>query len=482
MQQMAQIAVVIVTVALVSSSVAGEAAKETTPLQAALANTKPLEHPQGDRPPLVLWTPDLPATAGDAELEQVIKDLKARGIGLLHRWGGDADEASAAGIRIGKLQRKLGMPVLVDGTGLAHGFFTGDEKMGHVDADGKHFRDTSFFWSPGCPFTLEERFAEKRKAFADYARRYRQAGVAIDYWMGDFEFDGPNEWNDGWAAAKKCTVCREKIPNIDTDFAAFQKAVRDIRTRMQREAWVEPLRAAFPAIRIGNYGMNPHDGFRYWSDFYENPSTDLPHKMDGKAIYRPWADEFKGSGYTIAMPVIYTWFRIWDSYTFENKQYRWFSNMLREASSVGRSKSAGLPVIAFVHWSTTNPPKELPAGFEPMSEATYEELLWHMLLRGTTGFAMWSPPNETAVEVQPVHRVYAASLQYADFLSKGVPQVFDVPEQPGTVVSAVRLGRKLLARRTDFAESDKPVEIKVDGKSVVIPPKAKECLVLDLPR
>jgi len=157
-----------------------------------------------------------------------------------------------------------------------------------------------------------------------------------------------------------------------------------------------------------------------------------------------------------------------------------------------------------VYWSTTDPPKEPPKPFKPasgetyydelvwhllvehgardfeaMSRETYEELLWHLLLRGCDTFAMWSPAPETAVEVQPVHKVYADSLQYAEFLDNGKPVLFDVPNQPGTVISALQLGGKLLVRRTDFAGDDKPVDVMVDGKKVSVPAAVGKCLILE---
>ncbi|HUW30444.1 MAG TPA: hypothetical protein VM223_02405 [Planctomycetota bacterium] len=462
---------------IVSCALAGEA-KGPSPLEMVLANTKALDHPQGNRPPLVFWTPNLPS-ANNPNLEKVLAELKARGIGLMHRWGGDPEKSTDGWIKIGLIQKKLGMPILVDGTGHVHGFLGGDD-TGHVDKDGKRFRDKSFNWQPPCPFAIQPRFEAKRKVYEAFAQKYKDAGLTVDYWMADFEFDGPNEWNDGWAAAKQCTVCREKIPTIDTDFLAWQKAARDARTAMQHDVWVQPLKAAFPAIRIGNYGMNSHDGFRYYKDFYEKFDPNLPHKKDQNMLYRPWAKEFEPSGYTLAMPVVYTWGWIFDAYTFPNKQYRWFYNMLLESTSVAKSTPASVPIMPFVHWSTTDPAKTPLEGFEAMSRETYEELLWHMLLRGCDTFAMWSPGPETAVEVQPVQKVYGDSLQYTEFLDKGKPVLFDVPKQPGTVVSALQLGGKLLVRRTDFAGNTKPMEVTIDGKKLSVPAAPGKCSIIDI--
>ena len=52
---------------------------------------------------------------------------------------------------------------------------------------------------------------------------------------------------------------------------------------------------------------------------------------------------------------------------------------------------------------------------------------------------MRCPAPELAQEVRPVHRVYAAALEHKEFLDRGQPVFFDVPEQPGSVVSALQL-------------------------------------------
>lgn len=456
--------------------------KRPMPLEMVLAETRPLADPRLARPPLVLWTPNFPAGADDAELERTLKQLKARGIALLHRWRGNFNKSAAAAIRIGRLQKKLAMPICIDATGVAHGFFDGSKELGHVDKRGRRFFDTSFPWRPGCAFTVHKRYGQRRKVVEAYLRKYKKAGLVIDYWLCDFEIDGPNEWNGGWAAAKKCVVCRKKIKDIDTDFAAFQKAVRRVRTRMQNEVFCKPVRKHFPNARIGNYGMNPHDGYRYWWDYFEKPDPKLPHKKEDKAMYRPWADEFAGSGYNLAMPVVYARRRTFDSYSFANRDYRWFYNMLLEASSVGRSAPADLPVMPFVFGGLDRQGGKSAPDFAPLSVAKYEELLWHMLLRGADGFAIWSPGRDTAVEVRPVHRVWAASLKFREFLDRGVPVTFDVPKRPGPVVSALRLGDRLLVRRTDFTDLDKPVKLKVGGKTIEIPRAKGKCLLLKLPK
>src|SRR5262249_987424 len=120
-----------------------------------------------------------------------------------------------------------------------------------------------------------------------------------------------------------------------------------------------------------------------------------------------------------AMPVIYPWSWTWNWYDFEPGDYRWFYNGLLEASSVGRNTPAHVPIVAFVHWHTVDvgrsvddgAPKDAGAPAQQMSEHTYQELLWHMLLRGTDTFFLWCTESENAKEVALLHPVWAAAQE-----------------------------------------------------------------------
>jgi hypothetical protein len=202
--------------------------------------------------------------------------------------------------------------------------------------------------------------------------------------------------------------------------------------------------------------------------------------MDGRAPYRPWADEFAACGYTFAMPVVYTWYRIWSWYDWPQGDYRWFYALLLEASSVGQATPAGTPIITFVHHTTTSPPKQPDPAVKQFSSDAYKELLWHMLLRGHDTFFLWCPDDEIAQEVRPLHEVWAAALEFGEFLDKGAPVAFDVPTKPGPVVSALRLGDRLLVRRTDFTDAREPIALGVGGKTVAIPRVERRCQLLRL--
>jgi hypothetical protein len=178
--------------------------------------------------------------------------------------------------------------------------------------------------------------------------------------------------------------------------------------------------------------------------------------------------------------VAYTWYPTYQWYDFEVPDYRWFYNMLLVAGNAGKHTPADVPVITFVHWHTTAPPENPAPEVKQLSESAYRELLWHMLLRGTDTFFLWCPRDEDATEVRLVHEVYAAAQEYGDFLEHGTPVCFDVPKQPGTVVSALLLEDRLLVRRTDFTGFSEPVTIAAPNRQVTIEPRPGETQVVPL--
>ena len=103
-----------------------------------------------------------------------------------------------------------------------------------------------------------------------------------------------------------------------------------------------------------------------------------------------------------------------------------------------------------------------------------------MLLRGTDTFFLWCGRQEATKEIRLVHQVYSEAQQYGEFLSEGKPISFSVPQQPGTVISGLRLKDRVLIRRTDFEEPKGPVEITVGDKEIEVWPAARRCQILSL--
>ena len=253
----------------------------------------------------------------------------------------------------------------------------------------------------GCPFAIDFRLPEMRKQVEDFVHAYQQSDVAINFVFADWEVDGPIEWNGAWEASKRCQRCCAEIGDI-ADFHAFQSALRQKRSQLQRVMLADSVTSYFPNALVGNYAVYPHDGYRYWYDYFEQFVEDSPHKREGSARYRQWFHEFPLTGYTCAMPVVYTWDTIWDWYDFDSSDYRWFYNMLKvgnnAAQSIQNTKSAAAPLVTFVHWHTVETLDTQPPGLQQFSANTYQELLWHLLLRGHETFFMWCPSDQIVQE------------------------------------------------------------------------------------
>ena len=449
-------------------------------IEIVLREAMPLKHPRGKRLPLYLWPAMNPGKLSDAQALDLVRELDRRGVGLVSRWDHSRFEGSLAdALPVARAQKRLGLLINIDATPCMYSFFNGDESTAHVDDDGKPFWDPSFGKADmGCPFATDHRRADIRGRIERFADAYAKEGLSPGFVFADWEVDGPIAWNGAWEASKRCKRCRDRVPEIG-NFLAFQKALYDLRADMQRDVYAEPLRRRFPDILVGNYGVYPHDGFRYWYDYFEREEAWYPGIRDGRALYRHWPDEFTGTDYTFAMPVVYTWSRMWHWYDFDNADYRWFRPMLLAATNAARHTPANVPVIAFVHWHTTDPPKPPDPAMKQMSEWAYRELLWHMLLRGTDTFFLWCPADENADEVRLLHPVWAAAQEYGEFLDRCKPISFGVPDRPGPVVSGLQLGDRLLVRRTDFAGDAGPVTLRIAGREVVVE-RGDGCRVLSI--
>ncbi len=457
-----------------------KAAKWPPHIQAVLDAAKPLEFGRGERLPLYIWQAMDPGPLDDKDADELVRKLNERGVGLISSWDPrNRRESLTKAFTVAKAQKKLGLRVNINATGCLYSFFNGDERTAHIDSGGKPFWDDSFGKrNMGCPFALDFRIPVVREQVEYFVEEYKRAGLDIDFIFVDWEVDGPIEFNKAHAASKRCRRCLQNIKNIG-DFDEFQKVLRKLRCRLQRRAYAEPVKSNFPLALIGNYGVYPHNGFRYWYDYFEYYVGGQPYKADKRAKYRKWYREFPETGYTFAMPVVYTWRRIYDWYDYADTDYRWFYNLLLVASNAGENTFAEIPIISFVHWHTVG---SRSSGDEAkqFSEEKYQELLWHILLRGTDTFFVWCGRQDAPKEIQLVHQVYAEAQQFGEFLSKGTPISFNVPRRPGTVISGLKLADRVLIRRTDFTQPQGPVEITVGNTKIKVESAPKQCQIISL--
>jgi hypothetical protein len=478
--------IAVLIIAGLSSNVAdaGQAKEKTAKwpphIQSVFDSTKPLEFDRGDRLPLYIWQAMDPGPLDGKTAEKLVKKLNERGVGLISSWDPRSRrESLTKAFTIAKVQKKLGLRVNINATGCLYSFFNGDKRTAHVDDEGKPFWDDSFGkQNMGCPFALDFQIPVVREQVDFFVKEYKRAGLGIDFIFVDWEIDGPIEFNKAQAASRRCRRCRQNIKDID-DFDRFQKILRKLRCQLQRQSYADPVIMNFPKALVGNYGVYPHNGYRYWYDYFEYYVEGQTYQPDQNARYRKWYHEFPETGYTFAMPVVYTWGRIFDWYDYAETDYRWFYNLLLVASNAGENTPAQIPIISFVHWHTVG---SGPSGdkIKQFSSEKYQELLWHMLLRGTDTFFIWCGRQDSPKEIQLVHQVYAKAQQYGRFLSEGTPINFNVPKQPGTVISGLKLENRVLVRRTDFKENDSPVEIIVDSVKIEVPATPGRCQIISL--
>ncbi len=445
---------------------------DTELIREILRVTPPLEAPRGDRLGLFIWPAHRLGTTGEEATAEILRQLDARGMLAIASWKPNDRAALDEALRLGRLQKRAGLPITVNATASTYGFFNGDPETAHVDGEGRRFFDGSFHTrrKMGCPFAIDHRIPEMAGRIREAVGAYREAGLTIDLLFADWEIDGPIEWNGAWESSKRCERCRRNVPDL-ADFTSFQSALRKKRAELLRKMLSDPVLEAFPEALVGNYGVYPHDGHRYWYDYFED---------DAGTPIRDWYPEFAETGLNVAMPVTYPWYRGYAWYDFESSDYRWFYNMLLVGTNAAKSTPPEIPIITFVHWHTTEPPPNLDPAAKQLSPEKFRELLWHLLLRGHDAFFSWSPRDEALEESRLVHDVYRESHAYREFLLEGEPVTFQVPPEPGPVVSALRRGDQLLVLRSDFDDRDDPVALEVDGATVEVERAGASPRVVDL--
>lgn len=451
-------------------STSPEQTDKLTILSRFLRETPPLEGGIGDRLPLYIWPATGPVDLDPGGLEDLVTELWKRGVGFVSLWQDD-DECLDSCLTVARIQSRIGAPVAVNATLRMYGLYDGSDTTAHVDYAGGKFFDTSFPGKHliGCPFSLSSRIPVVAERIRAAVTAYENAGLMIDFAFSDWEIDGPLEWNGTWESAKKCIRCQGSIEGID-DFRTFQNTVRKLRSDIQRRMFAEIVTDSFPKALVGNYGVYPHDGYRYWYDYFEQipDQPAIPVRTSGRARYREWYHEFPESGYTFGMPVVYSWDDMWDWFDFDSPDYRWIYNMLMPATNAGICAAGQVPLITFVHQGVIDTGK--PRSCDPIaiSDGAYHDLLWHIFLRGHDGLFVWSSMSEAYKESIAAYTVFRESLCYPDFIESGKSVGFHLPEVPGTILSARQFGNKLLVMRSDFGQAtDTPCIESPQGRIAV---------------
>lgn len=452
-------------------------------IQTILEATTPIQTPANHRLPLLLW----PAHAGvvnDPDLQkEIVLALHSRGISAIASWNPeDFTNSLHQSLQLARIQHALNLPVIVNANNCMHGFFNGSPETAHLDSNHQPFFEESIPGKIGCPFRIQHRYKIVQEQTAQFVRAYHENQLPLDLVFGDWEIDGPLEINESHLSAQRCEICRSKIPHIE-NFASFQNAVRAQRNHATRTCYAEPILALYPKALIGNYGVYPNNGYRYWYDYFEHPSNTHTSIREQNATYRTWPNDFNDTSYTLAMPVVYPWARIYNNYTFPNPDYRWFYNMLLVGSNALQHTPPSTPLVPFVHYHTVFDPLPPNPEIPQLSKETYQELLWHLLLRGADSLFLWCTTDQNPTEIQLVHKVWSDSLQYQTFLELGQPISHAAPHTPDSVISGLQLEHQVLIRRTDFTPPPHhPITLTLDTQTLTVPPTPtpNTCIVLNL--
>jgi len=212
-----------------------------------LRETKPLKHALGRQSQLYVW-PAGNLQGDNAEIDRDLRSLTDRGIAAYSLWtpGTGQQSSLVRSLRLGAMQKRMGPRANVSAT------------------------DCAKTWVPVQPSR-------------EHTGRFR---------FTNWEIDMPIGWNEGWNAARKCVRRREHIPDVD-NFESFQKAYRAVRSEIQREFYNGVVLKSYPNAPVGNYGVYPNDGRRYWYDYCETePGEGVSVLNDQRAKYRPWVSEF----------------------------------------------------------------------------------------------------------------------------------------------------------------------------------------------
>ena len=355
-----------------------------------IRSTEPLStellHAAESRLPFYMWPAMDLANRGERALRHYIEELTRRGIGYISTWNPDKEKESiAASLMAAEILSEFGKSASIHLTPCTYGIFDGSEDTLHLDRNGVRYSDDSFGTSRlmGCPFSItrtRDKLSMRMRRFVD---AFADSGKTIGFAFADWEIDGPIEWNGAWEASKRCVVCQKGVSDI-ADFRSFQHTLRSIRSNIIRQVIATPVLTRYLDAMVTNYGVYPHNGYRYWYDYFEEMQQGAPSITNRNAHYREWAHEYHDSGLTAGMPVVYCWNEMWSWSDSPIPDVRWITSALKVADNAGES-GMETPLITFIHRGIVGEKKKLVDVPVPLSRKSYNDLLHHLLLRVLAG-------------------------------------------------------------------------------------------------
>ena len=447
---------------------------------------RPLEHPRGDRWPIVLWT----AIEDDAQTWQAMID---RGISPSFRSCSTVRGAEALLPALKHFQAK-GVPLVIlpqgwvqrafrkppFGTGCDHLAPALPAKRTQAHPTGHH-DFTCPAWMYDNPALQSHAGNARRVCEFLKARGIQPTSMWLDFETGVYlrnTAENEDRLEQARRQAMTCPRClkrfgREAMATLEAYSAVCEKA----RSHTYRVGLVEPVHAVFPGCHTGN--------------FFTCPVRREPPEPGRYPAYG-WT----GSGFDVAQPRCY-FIPGWGGNARNTQaQQNWnvFHYCLRRFSRCAKALKPGetmVPWVAYL-WRNRNALRRARAGAPIATVEAYREMAIHVLMRGAETFAVFTqkhPADELPKEyrrlagremgpfllnVLGIQQGYATMLQYNDLLRKGRVLNYHVEGQyrqldkTTAVWSGVAVKDKALIRTVTFGpELTRTIEVL--GRKVELP-------------
>lgn len=444
----------------------------------------PLESGTKGRWPIMVWQ-------GPSETPQTLEMLVDRGVSPMFVRSrlrpGDANQPSSTSriLQQFKYLQSRDMPLIILPQGLVQSAFV--DRRGGED----HLppaRSSSVNSNFKCPAWLYEnpRLDQERARAHGLARLLKQQGITpaslwIDFETGAYLRNRTEEEDNVAKAmqeASRCPRCRQRFgEEAFTSLENYRAVVDEARAHAIHYAFVEPVRAIFPDLPLGNFFAYPHNR--------------LPKEP---GIYSAYG--YEGSGMNVAMPRLYAFAGMGGLRNTQNEvDAAFFLRCLDQFSPVSEVLK---PDEYLVPWVGTlfghrHQLRRAERGAVFPSGDIHGEVVRHMMLRGAETFAVFAPQDiEASLDpvysdsvqnpdfgpflfaVKPVQSAYADVLRFNDHLRAGRVLTYDVisgPEsddEPIFIWSGVATDDRALVR-TFSLRGEGSSSIEIFGSSVDVP-------------
>ena len=473
----------LLSIAVIASRDSHAESAQTDVLDGIRKHIPPLEHPLGDRLPILTWqSRDFPTGLEDGRVAEVQQLLMDRGLSPLCNLIGNASMAGEY-VSVLKYRQSRGYPVCILPQGWLQIHFVSDRRGRYKSPHRPPAEASEEFPCPAAMRDgrkLESGAAQTREVLALLKRE----GIDVDLLVVDFE-SGAYLRNTGdlegavqrqAAMARKCPRCVETFTDEAlSTLDGYSSAVDQSRALAIRQMLCDPARRIYPDVPIGN--------------FYAWPIGRLP-RPEGR-----WpAYGYEQSGMNVAMPRVYI-NAGWGGAGRDQDKMNWnaFYCCLEGFSPAASVLREGELLIPWVHvWLGGRYLDFVMRGRRLPEPWVMKEMACHMMLRGAETFAIWMDtpdafpadypyPEYAAMgqfvyDVKGVQEGFQEMLPFHGFLRRARPITFDVPGRrselgPQTATwSGMVAADKALVRTVSFHGGRSVTKtVTIDDRPVQLP-------------